>query len=109
MPESNPVSDDGLPRIRLMQRHGRSLWRRGRTHQLRWIHRCVSKAYSDGMSIKDTGIRIRVESSLREAFVQACRAKNRSAAEVLRGFMRSFAESQERGQIDLFAVIDGKN
>jgi hypothetical protein len=60
------------------------------------------------MSIKDSGMRIRVEKELREAFVQACRAKNRPAAEVLRDFMRTFTESQERGQADLFAGSEGK-
>jgi hypothetical protein len=60
------------------------------------------------MSIKDSGMRIRVEKELREAFVQACRAKNRPAAEVLRDFMRTFTESQERGQADLFGGIGGK-
>jgi hypothetical protein len=54
------------------------------------------------MSIKDSGMRIRVEKELREAFVQACRSQNRPAAEVLRDFMRSFAEKQPLGQGNLF-------
>lgn len=54
------------------------------------------------MSIKDSGIRIRVEKELREAFVQACRAQERAASDVLRDFMRAFAEKQQRGQGSLF-------
>ncbi|WP_092138553.1 plasmid-related protein [Cupriavidus sp. YR651] len=55
------------------------------------------------MSLKDSGMRIRVEKELREAFVQACRAQNRVAADVLRDFMRTFTEKQQQGQADLFA------
>lgn len=55
------------------------------------------------MSTKDSGMRIRVEKDLREAFVQACRAQNRPAADVLRDFMRAFTEKQPYGQADLFA------
>lgn len=54
------------------------------------------------MSLKDSGMRIRVEKDLREAFVQACRAQDRAAADVLRDFMRSFTEKQLKGQADLF-------
>jgi hypothetical protein len=54
------------------------------------------------MSTKDAGIRIRVEKELREAFTLACRAQDRAASDVLRDFMRAFAEKQHRGQGDLF-------
>lgn len=60
------------------------------------------------MSIKDCGMRIRVEKELREAFVQACRAQNRPAADVLRDFMRAFTEKQLQGQVDLFATAERK-
>lgn len=53
------------------------------------------------MAIKDSGMRIRVEKDLREAFVQACRAQDRAAACVLRDFMRAFTEKQKRGQENL--------
>ncbi|EPG4459997.1 TPA: plasmid-related protein [Pseudomonas aeruginosa] len=48
-------------------------------------------------------MRIRVEKELREAFVQACRAQDRHASDVLRDFMRAFTEKQIQGQADLFA------
>ncbi len=61
-----------------------------------------------GMSIKDSGMRIRVEKELRDAFVQACRAQDRHASDVLRDFMRTFTEKQLLGQADLFAGLKGK-
>lgn len=75
---------------------------------LLWIHKCVSKCYGSKMSTKDSGMRIRVEKDLREAFVQACRSQNRPAAEVLRDFMRSFTEKQSAGQGNLFAEMTRK-
>lgn len=55
------------------------------------------------MMLKNSGMRIRVEKDLREAFVKACRAQDRHAADVLRDFMRTFTEKQLQGQADLFA------
>lgn len=55
------------------------------------------------MSLKDSGLRIRVEKDLREAFAQACRAQDRHASDVLRDFMRAFTEKQLQGQADLFS------
>ena len=62
------------------------------------------------MSYKDVGLRIRVERELREAFQGACLATNRNASEVLREFMRTFAEHYKGGaQTDLFpAQADSK-
>lgn len=51
---------------------------------------------------KDSGLRIRVDAELREAFVRACRARNEVASEVLREFMRAYADKQQAGQADLF-------
>lgn len=59
--------------------------------------------YGSVMALKDSGMRIRVEKDLREAFVQACRSQDRHAADVLRDFMRIFTEKQLQGQSDLFA------
>lgn len=64
--------------------------------------------YSFPIMTKDSGMRIRVEKELREAFVQACRAQDRAAADVLRDFMRSFTEKQQRGQGSLFTDIKRK-
>lgn len=44
-----------------------------------------------------------MEKDLREAFVQACRAQDRYASDVLRDFMRVFTDKQLQGQADLFA------
>lgn len=40
--------------------------------------------------MKDVGLRIRVQRELREQFVDACRAEDKPAAQVLRDFMRDF-------------------
>ena len=54
------------------------------------------------MSSKDAGLRIRVERELRESFVDACKGQNRVASEVLRDFMRSFANIYRADQRTLF-------
>jgi hypothetical protein len=57
------------------------------------------------MSSKDVGIRIRVEKELREAFQGACVAENRQASDVLREFMRTFADRYSGGmQPSLFTT-----
>lgn len=47
------------------------------------------------MTAKDAGLRIRVERSLRERFVKACRSEDKPAAQVIREFMRSYVEGQQ--------------
>lgn len=49
------------------------------------------------MLAKDAGIRVRVERDLREAFAEACRAQGLAASEVLRDFMRAYAERHQSG------------
>lgn len=50
-----------------------------------------------------SGLRIRVDLKLRQEFLGACREQNRSAAQVLRDFMRSFVAENYRGsQASLF-------
>lgn len=57
------------------------------------------------MSAKDVGVRIRVEKELREAFQRACLAENRQASDVLREFMRAFADRYNGGlQASLFVT-----
>jgi hypothetical protein len=51
---------------------------------------------------KDAGLRIRVERELREAFVAACQAQGLAASEVLRDFMRAYADKHAQGQGALF-------
>lgn len=53
--------------------------------------------------MKDAGIRIRVEKSLREAFVTVCQSEDRQASDVLREFMQTYVERHQAGQRDLFA------
>ena len=60
------------------------------------------------MLLKNSGMRIRVEKELRNAFVQACRAQDRTAAEVLRDFMLAFTEKQQQGQASLFTGMKRK-
>lgn len=64
---------------------------------------CIHVLTSAAMKAKDSGVRIRVEKELREAFLQACRAQDRAASDVLREFMRAFTEKQPQGQGNLFA------
>jgi hypothetical protein len=40
--------------------------------------------------MKDAGLRIRVQRELREAFLAACQAQDKPAAQVLREFMRAY-------------------
>lgn len=56
-----------------------------------------------GLLMKESGLRIRVETQLREDFLRACRKEDLTAAQVLRAFMRSYVERQRFGeQVDLF-------
>jgi len=53
--------------------------------------------------LKESGLRIRVESQLKESFLLVCRKNDLTAAQVLRAFMRSYIEQQSLGkQSDLF-------
>jgi hypothetical protein len=45
--------------------------------------------------MKDVGIRIRVQRELREQFVAACKAEDKSAAQVLREFMRDYVANKQ--------------
>ena len=42
------------------------------------------------MAAKDVGVRIRVERTLRNAFIEACRAEDQPAAQVIRKFMKQY-------------------
>jgi hypothetical protein len=45
--------------------------------------------------MKDVGLRIRIQKDLREAFLEACRAQDKPAAQVLREFMREYVRGHE--------------
>jgi hypothetical protein len=47
------------------------------------------------MAEKDVGLRIRVERSLRDDFLEICRAQDRPAAQVIREFMRHYVAQHE--------------
>lgn len=59
--------------------------------------------------MKDANIRIRVERELHASFTAACQAENRQASDVLREFMRSFADQHHDGrQGSLFVVTTAR-
>lgn len=53
------------------------------------IHLCIHWLHS-GMATKDVGLRVRVERELRDDFLEACRAHDKPAAQVIREFMRAY-------------------
>ena len=42
--------------------------------------------------MKDVGLRIRIQRELREQFLEACKAQDKPAAQVLRQFMRAYVK-----------------
>jgi hypothetical protein len=55
---------------------------------------CVSIVHTSHMD-KDVGFRIRINRSLRERFLEVCRAQDKPAAQVLREFMRGYVAAHE--------------
>jgi hypothetical protein len=55
---------------------------------------CYTNVYPLGTltAMKDVGLRIRVQRELREQFLEACKAQDKPAAQVLREFMREYVE-----------------
>jgi hypothetical protein len=45
--------------------------------------------------MKDVGLRIRVQRELREKFLEACKAEDKSAAQVLREYMRDYVQDRQ--------------
>ena len=53
--------------------------------------------------MKESGLRIRVENDLREAFLSTCKNEDLTAAQVIRAFMRTYVEQRGGGlQTELF-------
>lgn len=50
--------------------------------------------------MKDAGLRIRVQRELRESFIEACKAQDKPAAQVLREFMRDYVREQAEKEKD---------
>ena len=70
-----------------------------------WLHKCVFNGYTNVMTTKDVGLRIRVDRSLRTAFLEVCRAEDRPAAQVIRQFMRNYVEDRKvAAQQELFPI-----
>ena len=51
--------------------------------------------------MKDVGLRIRVQRELREQFLDACRAQDKPAAQVLREFMHGYVAAHGTEATDL--------
>lgn len=51
--------------------------------------------------MKDVGLRIRIQRELRDQFLEACRAQDKPAAQVLREFMREYVAMHESELQDL--------
>ena len=49
--------------------------------------------------MKDVGLRIRVQRELREQFLEACRAQDKPAAQVLREFMREYVAKYQSSDV----------
>ena len=49
--------------------------------------------------MKDAGLRIRVQRELREQFLEACRAEDKPAAQVIREFMRDYVRRSRPDQV----------
>lgn len=53
---------------------------------------------------ESSGFRLRVDGQLRQEFIEACRAEDRAAAQVLREFMREYvARHRHNKQANLFS------
>lgn len=55
------------------------------------------------MNSKDVGLRVRVDGFLRQEFISACREEDKTAAQVVRAYMREYVEKhKEAKQQNLF-------
>lgn len=58
---------------------------------------------------KDSGLRIRLEDPLKRNFILACKDQDKSAAQVIREFMRRYLEKHvDRSQGELFSASSGR-
>ena len=74
------------------------------------MYECVSIGYTYWMvplKIKDAGLRLRVEREIRQEFVEACRGEGKTAAQVLREYMRDYiARNRATAQQELFSQTE---
>lgn len=59
------------------------------------LYRCVSIGYTYPAMRKDAGFRVRVESELRDQFLEVCREDEKPAAQVIREFMRQYVKEHK--------------
>ena len=60
--------------------------------------------------MKESGFRIRVESTLRREFIELCKAQDLTAAQVLRAYMRDYIERHKDSvQGELFSDAGNTN
>lgn len=59
----------------------------------------------------DTGLRIRVDETLRRNFIETCKRRDTTAAQVLRAFIRWYVDRHGEGihQPSLFDEIESEN
>lgn len=58
---------------------------------------------------KDSGLRIRLDDSLRRNFLQTCKLQDKSAAQVVREFMRRYVDRHvDTSQGELFPAGSGR-
>lgn len=72
----------------------------------------MNTLYIQGLHMsEDTGLRIRVDDSLRGDFIETCKGRDTTAAQVLRGFMRWYVERHGMGmrQPSLFDEYEAKD
>ncbi|MCC5987944.1 MAG: hypothetical protein JJT95_09695 [Pararhodobacter sp.] len=48
------------------------------------------------VTMKDVGLRIRIDRELREQFQEACKAEDKPAAQVVREFMRDYVRQRKK-------------
>lgn len=60
------------------------------------------------MTSKEAGLHIRVQRDLRDQFLDACRANDRPAAQVIREFMRSYVATHNADPLGERAAVRGQ-
>ena len=63
-----------------------------------------------GYSMKESGMRIRVDADVKQSFIDACKSNDVTASQVLRAFMRDYIELNNNPvQKKLFSEADKFN
>lgn len=68
-----------------------------------------TRRVSIGNTMSESGLRIRVDSELRAEFIEACRALDTTASQVLRSYMREYVSLHKSAkQDDLFGEFSDR-